>query len=333
MVAYLVTGGCGFIGSHLCESLIREGARVRVLDDLSSGSLDNLPAEAEFVRGDVADPKTVEAAMSGVDGCFHLAAVASVERSRQDWVGAHRTNVTGAVTVFSAARQAGRRRPVPVVYASSAAIYGDCTNLPVHENAEKRPASAYAADKYSCELHAKVATELHGVPTVGLRFFNVYGPRQDPKSPYSGVISIFCDRLRQGTQIDVFGDGSQTRDFIFVEDVVVALVRAMRRRPAPPAVFNVCSGRQTSVLELASLIGDLCGSEPAIRCLPRRGGEIAHSLGDCSAARLQLGLPVATSLAVGLGATLAWMKSSKKPGFVGADVATPKLPERAMQIA
>lgn len=313
MVAYLVTGGCGFIGSYLCEALVREGASVRVLDNLSTGSLDNIPAGVEVVRGDVADRDTVVAAMREVDGCFHLAAVASVERSKQDWLGAHRTNVTGAVAVFDAARHAGRRQPVPVVYASSAAVYGNCATVPIHEDAEKHPSSAYGADKYGCELHASVASQLHGVPTVGLRFFNVYGPRQDPKSPYSGVISIFCDRLRRGLPIQIFGDGSQTRDFIFVEDAVTALLAAMLRRPAAPAIFNICSGRQTSVLELALMIGQLCGHQPEIRHLAARAGEIVHSFGDCSAARQQLGLPTPSDLRMSLWATLFWMESLERP--------------------
>ena len=330
MTMYLVTGGCGFIGSHLCDALIRDGASVRVLDNLSTGSLDNIPADVELVRGDVADPAAVMAAMSGVDGCFHLAAVASVERSRQDWLGAHRTNVSGAVAVFDAARHAGRRRPLPVVYASSAAVYGDCASLPIREDAEKRPGSAYAADKYGCELHARIASELHGVPAIGLRFFNVYGPRQDPKSPYSGVISIFCDRVRRGQPIDVFGDGSQTRDFIFVEDAVAALVAAMRRRPPAPAVFNICSGRQTSVVELVNTISQICGRLPEIRHRPSRPGEIVHSLGDCSAARRLLGLPTPTELRIGLWATLFWMESlgtprSPRAGAIAEATAEPHL--------
>jgi UDP-glucose 4-epimerase len=323
MATYLVTGGCGFVGSHLCDALIREGASVRVLDDLSSGSLENIPVGVDVLIGDVADPAAVDKAMSGVDGCFHLAAVASVERSSQDWVRTHRTNLTGAITVLEAARQRRRGRLLPVVYASSAAVYGDCTTLPISESAEKRPASAYAADKLGCELHARVASELHGVPAIGLRFFNVYGPRQNPNSPYSGVISIFCDRVRRGQRIDIFGDGSQTRDFVFVEDVVTALLRAMQRRPAAAAVFNICSERRTSVLELAHVIADLCGRQPEIRQLPRRAGEIVHSLGDCSAARQQLGLPAPTKLAVGLAATLSWMQSMHGRRTGRPEAATP----------
>lgn len=333
MNTYLITGGCGFIGSHLGEALLRDGASVRVLDDLSSGSFGNLAPGTEFVRGDVADAETVLSAMEGVDGCFHLAAVASVERSRQDWVNAHRTNVTGAVAVFDAARRCGGRRPVPVVYASSAAVYGDCRSLPISEDADKRPDSAYAADKYGCELHARIAMHLYGVRAIGLRFFNVYGPRQDPQSPYSGVISIFCDRLRRDLPIDIFGDGSQTRDFIFVDDVVRALTKAMNRRPTVPEVFNICSGRQTSILDLARQIAALCGREPQIRLRPRRPGEIVHSLGDCSAARRHLALRSPTDLVVGLRATLAWL-SAEESSTAGRrrEAALPAESERQMLV-
>jgi nucleoside-diphosphate-sugar epimerase len=203
LALYLVTGGCGFIGSHLCEALVARGDRVRILDDLSTGKLENKPPAAELIRGDVADPVAVRTAMEGADGCFHLAAIASVERGNQDWLGTHRTNLTGAITILDAARRAGAGKPIPVVYASSAAVYGDNPEVPLAETATVRPLSAYGADKLGCELHARVASHVHGVPTVGMRFFNVFGPRQDPKSPYSGVISIFCDRLRAGQGIAI----------------------------------------------------------------------------------------------------------------------------------
>ena len=311
MGRYLVTGGCGFIGSHLCEALIEAGADVRILDDLSTGSPDNVPQEAVILRGSVADREAVEAAMEDVEGCFHLAAIASVERSACDWLGAHRTNLSGTITVFDAARRV-RGRPIPVVYASSAAVYGDCNSLPLRETVEERPRSAYGADKLGCELHARVACEVHGVPTTGLRFFNVYGPRQHPLSPYSGVISRFCDRLRRGVPIEVFGDGRQTRDFVFVKDVVTALLAAMRKDARRPAVYNICSGTQVSVLGLARLIGALCGREPEIRFRPARPGEIAHSWGDCSLARRVLALPDPMDLRTGLDATLSWMEAADR---------------------
>jgi UDP-glucose 4-epimerase len=303
---YLVTGGCGFIGSHLCEALLARGDAVRILDDLSTGKRENVPAAAEIRQGDVADPASVAAAMEGVAGCFHLAAIASVERSMQDWLGTHRTNLGGAIAVFNAAAHgAGRHGPVPVVYASSAAVYGDCADLPIGETAPARPRSPYGADKLGCELHGRVAAEAFGVPTAGLRLFNVYGPRQDPKSPYSGVISLFCERLRQGRPIDIFGDGSQTRDFIYVADVVAAFLAAMGRPDAASSIYNVCSGKATSIRELAGVIGELCGHRPDIRFHPPRPGEIAHSLGDRRRLGERLGLPAPTDLRAGLATTLA----------------------------
>ncbi|MGH7209981.1 MAG: NAD-dependent epimerase/dehydratase family protein, partial [Acetobacteraceae bacterium] len=214
MSRYLVTGGCGFIGSHLCDALLAHGHAVRVLDDLSTGRRENLPPAAELIVGDVGDAALAAHALDGVSGCFHLAAIASIERGVQDWPGTHRVNLSATVGLLDAIR----RLPAPVAFvcASSAAVYGDCDRLPLDEDAPARPLSAYGADKLGCELHARVAAHVFAVPTVGLRFFNVYGPRQDPRSPYSGVISIFCDRLRRGAPIDLFGDGEQTRDFVFV---------------------------------------------------------------------------------------------------------------------
>ena len=285
---FLVTGGCGFIGSHLCDALLGEGHDVRVLDDLSSGRLTNLAAGATLIEGTITDPATVAAALEGVEGCFHLAAIASVERGVREWAETHRINITGTITIFEAiARQRAR---VPVVYASSAAVYGDCTVLPIVETADRAPASAYGADKYACELHARVATQLHDIPTTGLRFFNVYGPRQNPQSPYCGVISIFADRLRRGEPIDIYGDGEQTRDFIAVADVVAALAAAMTRSLPRAPVFNVCTGTPTSVLEVAGIIAELCGVRPEMRFRPARSGEIRHSIGSAARARTALGL-------------------------------------------
>jgi UDP-glucose 4-epimerase len=302
LAAYLVTGGCGFIGSHLAEALLAVGHKVRILDDLSTGKLANKPDAAELITGDVADPAAVERAIAGVDGCFHLAAIASVERGNQDWTGTHRANLTGTIVVFDAARRAGK---IPVVYASSAAVYGDNPAMPLVETAATRPLSAYGADKLGCELHARVATVVHDVPAVGFRFFNVFGPRQDPASPYSGVISIFCDRLRAGRGITIFGDGGQTRDFVYVADVVAALVAAMAQRPSDPAIFNLCTGRSTSVLELSRTIAELCGVTPEIAFGAPRLGEIRVSLGSAASAQRHLGWTPRVGLREGLAKTLA----------------------------
>ncbi len=304
MALYLVTGGCGFIGSHLCDALLARGDEVRVLDNLSTGKVENIPSQLELVRGDVADAELVRGAMAGVDGCFHLAAIASVERGNQDWLGTHRTNLTGAITIFEAARRANDGKPVPVVYASSAAVYGDNQLVPLKEDSTVRPLSAYGADKLGCELHARVAGQVHGVRTVGMRFFNVFGPRQDPKSPYSGVISIFCDRLRAGQGIAIHGDGQQTRDFVYVGDVVAALMAAMRVMPEGNPVFNVCTGRSISVLELAQTAASLCGVEPRIDFQPPRSGDVRISLGNPELLAERLGVRAATDFRTGLARTL-----------------------------
>jgi UDP-glucose 4-epimerase len=309
MSAYLVTGGAGFIGSHLCEALIARGDTVRVLDDLSTGRRANLPAGVTLIEGDIADPPVVTQAMRSVDGCFHLAAIASVEKGVTDWLGTHQANITGTITVFDAIRHHGGR--IPVVYASSAAIYGDAAAIPIVENEPRAPLSAYGADKYGCELHARVASHVHGIPTVGLRFFNVYDPRQDPNSPYSGVISIFCERIVGGQPVMVFGDGEQTRDFVYVTDVVRALLAGMALRPSGSPVFNVCTGVPTSVNALARLIAELAGKPLAARISPPRGGEIRHSLGVPTLADAVLGIEGRVPLRAGLGKVLTWIADSR----------------------
>jgi UDP-glucose 4-epimerase len=303
MTKFLVTGGAGFIGSHLCEALRARGDEVRVLDDLSTGKRENLAADIELIEGDVADQATVQRAVEGIGGCFHLAAIASVERGVNDWLGTHRANLTGAITVFDAIR----RMRVPVVYASSAAVYGDAASVPIAETTPCRPLSAYGADKYGCELHARVASHVHGIPTVGLRFFNVYGPRQDPRSPYSGVISIFCERIARGAPIDIYGDGGQTRDFVYVADVVAALLAAMRSGSVDAPVFNVCTGNATSVLELARVIAELAGTRLDAHHKPPRAGEIRHSTGCRTLSQTALSLPEPIALRAGLGKVLDWL--------------------------
>jgi UDP-glucose 4-epimerase len=309
MSTWLVTGGAGFIGSHLCEALVARGDNVRVLDDLSTGHQSNVPDGIPLLRGDVADLDVVAEAVRGVDGCFHLAAIASVERGVRDWLGTHRANLTGTIVLFETLRRAGMR--VPVVYASSAAVYGDAPVAPISEETPCRPLSAYGADKLGCELHARVAGHVHGIPTVGLRFFNVYGPRQDPRSPYSGVISIFCERIGRSMPVTVFGDGRQTRDFIHVRDIVAGLLAAMRLRPAEAPVVNLCTGRATSVLDLARTVADLAGTELRMQEGPPRPGEIRHSVGDPGMSRGVLGLAEPLALRDGLRTVLDWMAAGR----------------------
>ncbi|WP_299178761.1 NAD-dependent epimerase/dehydratase family protein [uncultured Neptuniibacter sp.] len=304
---YLITGGCGFIGSHLTDALIERGHTVRVLDDLSTGVVDYLPDSAELILGDVADAGIVKGAMQDMDGCFHLAAVASVERSKTDWTGTHRINQQGSVNVFDAARSCNKT-PVPVVYASSAAIYGDNATIPLDETSTPRPISAYGADKLGSEHHARVAWLNHKVSTVGLRFFNVYGPRQNPSSPYSGVISIFIDRILKGLPLKVYGNGEQTRDFIYVGDVVEHLLSAMFNHQKEASVFNVCTGLSTSIEQLAKTLSMVAGVEVDIRYETARTGDIAISLGDPGKAMNRFQLKQRVALGDGLQFTVEALK-------------------------
>lgn len=321
MSRYLVTGGAGFIGSHLADALLADGHDVVVLDDLSTGRQDNLDARCTIVTGDVADLDAVESAIAGAAGCFHLAAVASVARGNEDWLGTHRANQTGTVAVLEAARRAGR---LPVVYASSAAVYGNLGDAVAHEGLHPSPQTAYGADKYGSELHARVGWSVHGVPSVGLRFFNVYGPRQDPASPYSGVVSIFAARLAQGMHLTIHGDGGQSRDFVFVADVVAHLQAAMRRAADEPSatVLNVCTGRETSVLTLGHTLADLLGLTPRIAHGSARAGDIRRSLGSPDRAMAALGLRAEIPIAEGLARTLDFLRpsatASRLPGSVVA---------------
>lgn len=308
MACYLVTGGCGFIGSHLVERLLASGHEVRVLDDLSTGKRENLAESVPVTVGNVSDPAAVNAAMYGVNGCFHLAAVASVDRSREAWLETHSVNLSGTIAVFDAARRARRDGPVPVVYASSAAVYGDNPNTPLTEDAATRPLSAYGADKLGCELHARVADGVHGVLNTGFRFFNVFGPRQDPKSPYSGVISIFTGRIARGEPITVNGDGEQVRDFVYVKDLVRYLTAAMEQpRPGAP-VYNVCTGTPTSVNRLAEVLSTVAGKPLDRHTGPARPGDIRLSIGDPSRLVAAFGMACETSLEDGLRNTLEWIK-------------------------
>ena len=304
MSTYLVTGGAGFIGSHLCDLLQQAGHRVRVLDDLSTGKLENLDPRFELVVADVADTAAVRRAARGVAGVFHLAAVASVARSNEDWCGTHRTNAAGTVAVLDAARACGR---VPVVYASSAAVYGDQGAGAISEAARTAPTTAYGADKLAGELHAAVGFGIHGVPSIGFRFFNVYGPRQDPASPYSGVISIFAERIAAGRPIALHGDGGQTRDFVHVLDVVRHLAAAMEllRRKPQASVLNVCTGRGTSIADLAGTIGRVAGRPVDVDRAAARPGDIRSSLGDPRSASAMLGIQASMRLEDGLRSTLA----------------------------
>jgi UDP-glucose 4-epimerase len=310
MARYLVTGGAGFIGSHLADALIADGHTVRVLDDMSTGKYENLANTVDLRIADVADQGAVRNALDGVDGCFHLAAIASVERGHQEWSRAHHVNLAGTIHIFEEARRirAHTGRPLPVVYASSAAVYGDPTEVPISECAPTNPVNAYGVDKLGCDLHAAVGSRVHGLGIIGLRFFNVYGPRQDARSPYSGVISVFCERISKGLAVDVHGDGKQVRDFVFVKDTVEALRLAMRSAADhTSAVFNVCSGVGTAIIELADAIARIKKKPFSPNYVSRRLGDIRVSVGNPALAQAQLGFRTHISLEEGLARTLEWL--------------------------
>ena len=311
----LVTGGAGFIGSHLVERLLFEGHVVRVLDDFSSGRRENLAfakpsAALEVIEGDIRDAPSVETAVAGVDGVFHEAALVSVPRSVENPELSCAVNAHGTVRIFDAARRARVRR---VVFASSAAVYGDTATLPVTESEPVRPLSPYGLDKRYTEQLAVLHHALYGLETVPLRYFNVFGPRQDPSSPYSGVISIFVSRLLAGAPITIHGDGEQTRDFVYVDDVVQANMRAMFAPYPGPSPFNVASGSRTTLNALAASLGEIIGVQPSIVRGPARAGDIRHSAANISAIRRALAYDPRWTTRAGLEALVASLRAAAPP--------------------
>jgi UDP-glucose 4-epimerase len=301
---FLVTGGCGFLGAHLAAALVARGDSVRVLDDLSNGAIAALPPGVEFIQGDTADPAVVRRAMAGVAGCFHLAGFASVPQSQRQWLNAHRTNLTGAVNVLDASHRERPSNPVPVVYASTAAIYGDHENALLAEWLPAKPISSYGADNVGAELHARIARAVHGVPAIGMRLFNVYGPSQSAQGVYASAIAMFCDTLRNHRPITVFGDGLQTRDFVYIDDAVEALLAAMEHLPLVPEVLNVATGRGITMLDLIAEIATQCGIEPELAFAPARLGDARFLVGDPARAQEYLGFRAATDLKTGIAAAL-----------------------------
>lgn len=304
----LVTGGAGFIGSHLVEILLVSGARVRVLDNLSTGKRGNLPHEhpyLEFVRGDIRDRKTVMDCVAGMDVVVHLAAVASVQASIDDPVDTHLTNFDGTLNLLEASRI---HKVARFIYACSAAVYGDTVRFPVTEEASPNPLSPYAADKLAGEHYLLHYFKKHGLPGTSFRFFNIYGPRQDPSSPYSGVISIFVDRLRRGQPVTVYGDGTQTRDFVYVGDVANLLAQAATGCHGIGGVFNVGTGERHSLLQLLDFLEKLGGKKIERRFEPSRTGDIMHSCADVSLLRKEFGSVPATPFDQGLRKLLESVK-------------------------
>lgn len=296
----LVTGGAGFIGSHLVEQLLALGNRVRVMDNLSTGKRENLPRlhpALEFIGGDIRDRRTVAGCMRQIDAVFHLAAIASVQATMDDPVGAHETNLDGTLYLLDAARRAGVRR---FVYASSAAVYGDGLTPPVSEESPPRPVSPYAIDKLGGEYYLEHYHRKYRLNATSFRFFNVYGPRQDPGSPYSGVISLFLDRMARGEPLTVYGDGRQTRDFVYVGDLATLLAKALYQDGLAGETFNVGTGVESSLLELIAELEALSGRLLTVEHQEARLGDIRRSRADISRLRQRFGFAPATPLRVGL---------------------------------
>ena len=301
----LVTGGAGFIGSHLVDALLARGDDVVVLDDLSTGRRENLAAagdKARLIVGSVTDPEAVRAAAAGCALVYHQAAVASVQRTVEAPVDTQRVNLGGTLNVLEAARAEGVRR---VVFAGSAAVYGDSDALPLVESAQPRPMSPYALEKLASEQYVAVWASLYGLETVTLRYFNVFGPRQDPSSPYSGVISIFVDRLLSGRAPTIFGDGEQTRDFVYVEDVVRANLLAGLAPGASGHVFNVARGESTTLRAVHDALGHATGVNVAAHFAEPRAGDIRHSRASIERAQSVLGFEPRVPVAEGLARLVA----------------------------
>ncbi len=279
----LVTGGAGFIGSHIVDRLLQDGHEVIVLDDLSTGHRENLAEneKLEIVEGDIRDFTTVNECMQGVDWVFHKAAVASVPKTVNDPIGSSAVNYQGTLHVLEAARQNKAKR---VVFASSAALYGDEPTLPKVETMLPVTLSPYAVDKLASEYACGMYTKLYGLETVSLRYFNVYGPRQDPSSPYSGVISIFADKLNQGTAPTIFGDGEQTRDFVYVSDVVEANMQAATKESAAGQVINIATGNKITLNELLNTFCEIKQLEFNAEYQDPRQGDIKESYANVSKA-------------------------------------------------
>ncbi|MBM4352273.1 MAG: NAD-dependent epimerase/dehydratase family protein [Deltaproteobacteria bacterium] len=312
---YLVTGGAGFIGSNLVHVLAREGHRVTVLDDLSTGKLENLAESSEGLAagggqlsagldgrvalavGSVSDADFVMRHAAGMDGIFHLAAVASVQRSMEEPAACHAVNVTGTLNVLEAARVLGVKR---VVLSSSAAVFGDNPELPLRSDSRTGPISPYGLHKLMCEQYGKLYTACGWTEATALRYFNVFGPRQDPNGEYAAVVPRFITALLAGRRPKVFGDGLQTRDFLYVEDVVRANLAAMLCPDAAGRVLNLCAGRETSLLDLLDALAGVTGKRPEPEFLAPREGDIRRSFGSGDEAVRLLGLPPWTSIAKGL---------------------------------
>jgi UDP-glucose 4-epimerase len=307
----LVTGGGGFIGSHLLDRLLDLGHHVRALDNFSTGRRDNLRrtlAHIELIEGDLRDPDTVRRAAQGAEIVLHQGALPSVPRSVNDPRTTNAVNVEGTLNVLLAAREAGVRR---VVVASSSSVYGDTPTLPKVETMPPTPRSPYAISKLAAEQYTCTFAPLYGLETVALRYFNVFGPRQDPTSQYSGVIALFCTAALQGRPYTLQGDGLQSRDFTYVENVVQANLLAASAPDVSGQAFNVACGERITLLDLIATLNQLVGRELPIEHSPARAGDVRHSLADIGKARNLLGYAPAVDVAEGLARTLAWYRENE----------------------
>jgi nucleoside-diphosphate-sugar epimerase len=309
MAHYLVTGGAGFIGSHLCEELVRRGERVRVVDSLITGKRQNLAhlPQVEFMQGDLADIDVARRAVQGIEYVLHQAAIPSVPRSVEDPVTSNRANIDASVNILVAARDAGVRR---LVYAGSSSAYGNSEALPKVETMPTAPLSPYALQKLVAEQYCQMFTALYKFETVTIRYFNVFGPRQDPSSPYSGVISLFISALCDGRRPTIYGDGEQTRDFTYVANVVDGVLRACQAPAASGEVINVATAGRISLNQLFVIVKREVGSSLEPHYAEPRAGDVRDSQADISKAARLLGYAPSVSFEEGLGRTVKWYRES-----------------------
>jgi len=315
MALYLVTGGAGFIGSSIARALIKRGDQVRIIDNFSSGRRENFAdfaREVELIEADILDPTALRRALQGVEVVYHEAAIPSVPKSMAEPIENHEANATGTLRVLHAAREAGVRR---LVYAASSAAYGDAPELPKIETQPPAPISPYGASKLAGEYYLQVYAQAFGLETVSLRYFNVFGPRQDPKSEYAAVIPKFITAALAGQTPRIFGDGSQSRDFCHIDNIIEANFKAASAPAAQVSgqVFNIACGVATDLNQVVAVIGDILGKKIEARHEPERAGDIKHSYADIGKARQRLGYNASVSFADGLRRTLDWYRSSSEP--------------------
>jgi nucleoside-diphosphate-sugar epimerase len=311
MANYLVTGGAGFIGSSIARALVTRGDRVRIIDNFSSGRRENFAdfaRDVELIEADILDPAALRRALEGVEVVFHEAAIPSVPKSMAEPLENHEANATGTLRVLHAARAAGARR---LVYAASSAAYGDAPELPKVETMAPAPISPYGASKLAGEYYCQVYAQAFGLETVALRYFNVFGPRQDPKSHYAAVIPKFVNAYIDGVPATIYGDGEQSRDFCFIENTVSANLLACTAKGAAGKMVNIACNERTTLLEVIDILGEIFGKRIAPKHEPAKKGDIKHSLADITAARQALGYAPKVLFAEGLRRTVEWYRQNR----------------------